>query len=54
MTLEEKIVTYADKLIEKAKVVPIENTISKFSRELGADHPALSGKKSTRPLSNLN
>jgi len=41
VTLEEKIVTYADKLIEKAKVVPIENTIDKFSTELGADHPAI-------------
>jgi len=41
LTLEEKIVTYADKLIEGAKVVPIENTITKFSRELGANHPAI-------------
>jgi len=41
VTLEEKIVTYADKLVEKAKVVPIENTITKFSRELGVDHPAI-------------
>ncbi|MEM2589368.1 MAG: TIGR00295 family protein, partial [Candidatus Bathyarchaeia archaeon] len=33
-TLEEKIVAYADKLIEGSKRVPIEETIQKFSREL--------------------
>jgi len=33
-TLEEKIVAYADKLIEGSKRVPIEETIEKFSREL--------------------
>ncbi|MEM3579583.1 MAG: TIGR00295 family protein [Candidatus Bathyarchaeia archaeon] len=33
-TLEEKIVSYADKLIEGAKRVPIEVTIKKFSEEL--------------------
>ncbi|MGB9959442.1 MAG: TIGR00295 family protein [Candidatus Bathyarchaeales archaeon] len=32
-TLEEKIVTYADKLIEGSKKVPIEETIEKFSNE---------------------
>jgi len=41
LTLEQKIVAYADKLIEKAKVVPIENTVEKFSRELGNGHPAI-------------
>ena len=41
VTLEEKLVTYADKLIEKAKVVLLEKTITKFSRELGKDHPAI-------------
>ena len=41
VTLEQKIVTYADKLIEKAKVVSIENTLTKFSRELGSGHPAI-------------
>jgi len=40
-TLEEKLVTYADKLIEGLRVVPIEKTLKKFSRELGADHPAI-------------
>jgi len=33
-TLEEKIITYADKLIEGSKRVPIEETIRKFSKEL--------------------
>ncbi|MEM1590093.1 MAG: TIGR00295 family protein [Candidatus Bathyarchaeia archaeon] len=33
-TIEEKIVAYADKLIEGSKRVPIEETIQKFSREL--------------------
>jgi uncharacterized protein len=40
-TLEEKIVTYADKLIEGLRVMPIERTIEKFSRELGENHPAI-------------
>ena len=33
-TIEEKIVSYADKLIEGAHSVPIEVTINKFSKEL--------------------
>lgn len=33
-TLEEKIVSYADKLIEGARRVPIERTIEKFSEKL--------------------
>ena len=33
-TLEEKIVAYADKLVEGSKRVPIEKTIEKFSKEL--------------------
>lgn len=40
-TLEEKLVTYADKLIEGRKVVPIEKTVKKFRRELGENHPAI-------------
>ena len=40
-TLEEKLVTYADKLIEGCKVVPIEKTIEKFRRDLGENHPAV-------------
>jgi uncharacterized protein len=34
MTLEEKIVSYADKLIEGSRRVPIEKTITKLSEEL--------------------
>jgi len=33
-TIEEKIVAYADKLVEGARRVPIEVTIRKFSKEL--------------------
>jgi uncharacterized protein len=40
-TLEEKIVTYADKLIEDAKIVPITKTIQRLRDELGVDHPAI-------------
>jgi uncharacterized protein len=40
-TLEEKIVSYADKLIEGTRIVPIEETIKKFRMELGEDHPAI-------------
>ena len=40
-TLEEKLVTYADKLIEGRKVVPLKKTLDKFSRELGENHPAI-------------
>lgn len=34
LTLEEKIVSYADKLVEGSKRVPIETTIEELSREL--------------------
>jgi len=40
-TLEEKIVAYADKLIEGDRRVDIEVTVEKFERELGGGHPAL-------------
>ena len=40
-SIEEKIVSYADKLIERAKVVSIDKTIERFKRELGPDHPAI-------------
>jgi uncharacterized protein len=33
-TLEEKIVSYADKMIESSRRVPIERTIDNFSRDL--------------------
>ncbi len=44
-TLEEKIVTYADKLIEGSHNVEIEQTIEKFSRELGGNHPTIERMK---------
>jgi uncharacterized protein len=37
ITLEEKIVSYADKLIEDSKRVPVEITIHKLSNELKQD-----------------
>ncbi len=40
-TLEEKIVTYADKLIDNAKIVPIEESIQKLKKRLGSDHPTI-------------
>jgi uncharacterized protein len=40
-TLEEKVVAYADKLIEGDRRIPIEETIRKFEEELGAEHPAI-------------
>lgn len=40
-TLEEKIVSYADKLIERSAIVGVEQTIRKLSKELGEDHPTI-------------
>jgi len=40
-TLEEKIVTYADKLIEGESRVPIGKTVQKLESRLGADHPSV-------------
>ncbi|UCC34073.1 MAG: TIGR00295 family protein [Candidatus Bathyarchaeota archaeon] len=40
-TLEEKIVTYADKLVEGGRKVPIEQTIKKHSRKLGETHQSI-------------
>ncbi|MBS7607152.1 MAG: TIGR00295 family protein [Candidatus Bathyarchaeia archaeon] len=40
-TIEEKIVSYADKLVEGSKIISIEETIERFKRELGLDHPAV-------------
>ncbi len=40
-TLEEKIVAYADKLIEGLRRIPIEQTIEKLSWDLGETHPAI-------------
>lgn len=42
-TLEEKIVTYADKLVEGCRRVPIERTIRKESEKLGRTHPSVKG-----------
>lgn len=40
-TLEERIVAYADKLIEGNQRVPIDQTIAHFSRKLGKNHPSI-------------
>ncbi len=40
-TLEEKIVTYADKLVMGREVVPFERVLDAFRAELGEGHPAL-------------
>ncbi|MBS7624128.1 MAG: TIGR00295 family protein [Candidatus Bathyarchaeia archaeon] len=40
-TIEEKIVAYADKLVEGSKIISIEETIKRFKSELGKDHPAI-------------
>ncbi len=39
-TLEEKIVTYADKLVEGESRVPIERTVQKLKERLGVNHPS--------------
>ncbi|MCS7125161.1 MAG: TIGR00295 family protein [Candidatus Bathyarchaeota archaeon] len=51
-TIEEKIVAYADKLIEGSQRVPIEKTIEKFSKEL--PKPAITRiKRLHREMQNL-
>jgi len=40
-TIEEKIVAYADKLIEGSKKISIDRTIQDFERKLGPQHPAV-------------
>ncbi|MEM3816123.1 MAG: TIGR00295 family protein [Candidatus Bathyarchaeia archaeon] len=40
-TSEEKIVAYADKLIEGSRIISIEETIERFKSELGENHPAI-------------
>lgn len=40
-TLEEKIVTYADKIVDGSKVVPLETTLDQLHRKLGHNHPAI-------------
>jgi len=44
-TLEEKIVTYADKLVEGSRRVPVERTLKKLSRELGENHSSIARVK---------
>ncbi len=41
-TLEEKIVSYADKLIEGTRRVLVERTLRQLSEKLGKEHPAIS------------
>lgn len=40
-SLEEKIVTYADKLVARDRSVNFEATLKEFSEKLGSNHPAL-------------
>jgi uncharacterized protein len=40
-TLEEKLVCYADKLIEGRRRVAFDEALDDFAKELGADHPAV-------------
>ena len=40
-TLEEKIVNYADKLVEGTHRVSMERTIADFSRKMGKTHPSI-------------
>lgn len=41
LTLEERIVNYADKLIEGTQKVAMEQTIASFSRKMGKNHPSI-------------
>jgi len=47
-SLEEKIVTYADKLVARDKSVNFEATLKEFSGKLGPNHPALKRLKKLR------
>jgi len=40
-TLEEKIVCYADKRVEKLRIVSIEKTVKTYASNLGENHPAI-------------
>jgi uncharacterized protein len=44
-TFEERIVAYADKLVEGNERVPINKTITQFSRKLGKNHPSIARLK---------
>lgn len=47
-SLEEKIITYADKLVARDKSVNFEATLKEFSGKLGPNHPALERLKKLR------
>jgi uncharacterized protein len=40
-TLEERVVCYADKLVQGTKRTTLKETLEKFRRRLGADHPTI-------------
>ena len=40
-TLEEKIVAYADKLVEGRRILPFDEALRKLEEELGPGHPAV-------------
>jgi uncharacterized protein len=40
-SLEERIVTYADKVVEGARLVRFEEVLKRFSKWLGEDHPVI-------------
>jgi uncharacterized protein len=40
-TREEKIVAYADKLVDNDKIVSIEETIKQYEKKLGKNYPAI-------------
>jgi uncharacterized protein len=44
-TIEEKIVSYADKRVEGMQIVKIERTIKKLSKELGSTHSTINRVK---------
>lgn len=41
LTLEEKIVAYADKLVKGNHYISFDEALKDFSKELGPDHPAI-------------
>lgn len=40
-TLEEKIVCYADKLVDRDRIIEFSETLKYFAEKLGAEHPAI-------------
>lgn len=40
-TLEEKIVAYADKLVEGRRILPFKEALARLKEELGPGHPAI-------------